>query len=701
MNENNTISEDETFDSLVFNGIDAASGGYLLPEMTPAQVSAMAQGQTIEPENINELKNRAEQGPHYGFEGDARNLAESGWGVIFAHKAEPALMEALDPLLKHRQEQAGERFKVYQGADGYRPGESKAAFLERHGMGPGPANPDRVPYYLLIVGDPSTIPYRFQYQLDVQYAVGRLAFDSIEDYARYAQSVVEAERDLKLPPRATFFGVSNTDDRATSMSAEHLVQPLAEKLRASLPAWKAEAGTMVPEWGVQTLLKDQATKANLSSLLEGGQAPALFFSASHGIGFPNGDPRQLPHQGALLCQDWPGPQNWREAIRQDFYFAGEDLSSDANLLGTIAFFFACYGAGTPQRDEFAQQLGRESRAIAPHDFIAGLPKRMLSLPKGGALAVVGHVERAWGASFFWGKAGPQLQVFEDSFERLMKGGYPIGYAVELFNNRYAELSSELTSELNEINNYGKEPNDMELARMWTANNDARNYVVLGDPAVRLFVGEGKNGDSQRPVIEEITSRTYGEAISAVPIEGETESEPEAAPEPIAGISPVSPTYGGATRAVPTQGETEGEPEAAPEPIAGITPVSPDYGLMDSFKQTQANLSETLQGFVGRLGEFLGKALDEATSLEVSTYVSEDMSEVKFEGGRFTGAQLRAMTRIEIDGDTLICVPETDGEVDMALWKVHTDMVQQAQASRTELLKTVVSAATGLVDLLKP
>jgi hypothetical protein len=123
--------------------------------------------------------------------------------------------------------------------------------------------------------------------------------------------------------------------------------------------------------------------------------------------------------------------------------------------------------------------------------------------------------------------------------------------------------------------------------------------------------------------------------------------------------------------------------------------------MDSFRQAQANLGGTLQDFVGQLGQFLSKALDEATSLEVATYVSDDMSGVRYEAGRFSGAQLRALTRIEIDGDSLICVPENDGEVDTALWKIHMDMVQQAQISRTELLKTVVSAATGLVDLLKP
>src|SRR5512144_3161013 len=248
--------------------------------------------------------------------------------------------------------------------------------LARQGAGPGPADPDVVPYYLLIVGDPGSIPYSFQYQLDVQYAVGRLHFDRVEDYASYARSVLAAETGQVLrQPRLQLFATHNRSDSATQLSSSRLVTPLAASLRDARPDWK-----------VQACIGEEATKRELSDLLRDPSPPALLFTATHGIGFPAGHPRQRHEQGALLCQDWPGPLAGLRPLGPDQYFAAEDVGTATVAAGLIAFHFACFGAGTPQWDEFADGR-RESRPrLAADPFVAALPKRLLAHERGGALA---------------------------------------------------------------------------------------------------------------------------------------------------------------------------------------------------------------------------------------------------------------------------------------------------------------------------
>ncbi len=508
-------------DTLIYpNGIDGETGEPLLPPLPVDAVAALAQGRPIAEAEMAELRARVtvlenQRAEHLGVVAgiDPNDLAQAGWGVIFAQEdaaQTPALRDALAPLLNLRRQQAGDRYRDETVTPDflYRPGESMNVWRSRNGGAPGAVDPSRIPYYLLIVGDPQRIPFNFQYQLDVAHAVGRIHFDTLDAYSSYAASVVASEnptRPLALARSAAFFAAHNQFDLATQLSAKHLVAPLANAVSEQLTGWQ-----------VQRWLERDASKAQLGRLLGGDNTPAFLFSASHGMGFTfnaAGNPRQRAEQGALICSDWPGAGPVQEAMR----LSADDVPNDARLLGMIAFFFACYGAGTPQFDEFAirtrqQELldrgaavtgleQHERIPIAPQPFVARLPQRMLGHPAGGALAVVGHVDRAWGSSFIW-EGAQQLATFESGLTRLL-GGARLGAAIEDFNNRYAELSTELTARIQAIKFREIVPPE-ELAGLWTANNDARSYVILGDPAVKLAVAPEGTESQPRPQIESIT-----------------------------------------------------------------------------------------------------------------------------------------------------------------------------------------------------
>lgn len=667
---NKTASDLALAQLLVGNGIDATTGEYLLPALDVHQLARVATGGKLTGAELVDLQNKSRQARAANFavvEGvDPNDLAQAGWAAVFpavadgsdAAARQAAIRDALAPLLTHRRAQAsagGDLYHEYAGELGYRAGETKQQYLARLGAGPGPVRPQKVPYYLLLVATPEEIPYHVQYQLDVHYAVGRIAFDTLDEYARYAHSVVEAETgQAPRARRATFFGVANPKDSATQLSADHLVMPLVEYMEGR----SAQHG-----FSVDSYVGEAATRGRLVELF--ADPPALLFTAGHGMGFPCGDAGQRERQGALLCQDWGGPGT---PVAREHYFAGEDLPARSDLRGMIGVFFACYGGGTPTRDEFTRRALGEAKAkeLAPASLIARLPQRMLGHPGGGALAVVAHVDRAWGSAFLWidaqgkGKTAKHLDVFESMLDGVL-AGKRLGYAMESFNLRYAELAADLSERIEQIQLYDERYEDSELAHMWICNSDARNYAVIGDPAVRLPFPD----EHLRTNRDSITLR-WNTPKPGAPEMNEARSQ---APAVLEG------SHG------------EDVPREAVE--------APAYGWFGNKEDQQPG---ALARLGNRLGEVLSEVLGDAAVLEVKTYTSADLQAIA--GGEplhGSGARLRAYTRCKLDGDTEVCVPVTaGGAIDEALWTLHVEMVKQAQAHRAELLKTVLSLFSSRV-----
>src|SRR5262249_37432506 len=158
---------------------------------------------------------------------------------------------------------------------------------------------------LLLVADPETVPFEFQYLLDLDYAVGRLHFDTPGQYRQYAESVVAYEAAGPVPNgrEVGYWGTRHAGDFPTRLRADGLVTPLFEGVRSDPDEGMPPAEIC----GFRSRCRKgaEATKAALAEALgAGGPPPALLFTASHGLGWPRGDVRQLPAQGALLCQDW-------------------------------------------------------------------------------------------------------------------------------------------------------------------------------------------------------------------------------------------------------------------------------------------------------------------------------------------------------------------------------------------------------------
>jgi len=216
------------------NGIDGESGSYLVPPMSAESIARLVRP-PADPEQSSWLKRIRSlfSRPFLGLplDVDPCDVSRAGWGVVASSQASSDVLDALEPLLAHRRGHvSADRCKVLE----YHPGEGMKDWLKRHGVYAGSVAPAKIPYYLLLIGGPEEIPFEFQYMLDIEYAVGRLAFDQVDQYAQYARSVVDYEQAkrlalallLALLPGAALAELPDLGGREITVVAENAYPPL-------------------------------------------------------------------------------------------------------------------------------------------------------------------------------------------------------------------------------------------------------------------------------------------------------------------------------------------------------------------------------------------------------------------------------------------------------------------------------------------
>ena len=377
------------------------------------------------------------------------------------------LLQALTPLHKRRK---GLSPLYYSPPDGLTGDDAALAWMEAHA--------DVLyaePHYLLLVGSIDDLPFALQQCLSLGHTVGRLSLPSLEAYAQYALRVVRAETNRAptegqpVGPGQGFLFLPDLDP-ATTLTHNTIVGPLRQRL----PARKKGLTVTVLEAA-------QALRYKLLPQLEQLPPASLLVTGSHGCEHPVRDSIFL---GALQDQA-------KDLVR------GSDIPPLSRCVEDgLVVLFACNSAGC-HGVRPVEPLAADGDGRPRADILAQLPVAMLSHPR-GPLAVVGHVDPIWvvGMRSRDGRLPdavnhPGLVGFQSMAERLVQGKrlgeatWPFREAVPRHLLEYQRLC---TVQLEKVQS-GKQPltqaDHQALVYAWIAWNDARCWVILGDPAVRL------------------------------------------------------------------------------------------------------------------------------------------------------------------------------------------------------------------------
>lgn len=443
-------------------------------------------------------------------------LPAQRWGLVVPRGRSAWACDRLAPLIARRAEDMGiepRDVRVFEVDAAAVDTDAKAARWRRTHFAQEREDDASLPRYLLLVGDLDEVPLALQSQLGLQGFAGRLCFDRDEDYRRYAHKVLRWEDRTDGPQRGRAL-LHTVHDGSSAVAQGHrvMIAP-AHRMLAELQASGQLASAELQTGG------DPGFGPDLDAFVAAArESPrTVLFSLSHGRGAPRGG--------------WPSEQARRDrqgalAFGRDT-LAAADLKDQPFLPGGLWVLFACLGGGTPQRSGYAHWFARLDdaqplvahalRSLSPErPFVAALPKQVLA-NEHGPLGVVAHVDLAWSYSF-QDLDGDHTLGRPARFMRLVRDlvrGDRLGVGLSEVTQALASINSQLSG-LADAAALGMAPGP-RTAHLWLLRRELQNHILLGDPAVRLPLGQRAvaRADSGRPATRSV-AQLFGFGVASPP-----------------------------------------------------------------------------------------------------------------------------------------------------------------------------------------
>ena len=333
---------------------------------------------------------------------------------------------------------------------------------------------DRLPRYLLIYAPPSTIPWRFQYEIQTTHFTGRIDLEGAA-LERYVNALLENWPQSGTRPLNTLAWAA--DDRLGEGDITRLMRTaIAQEVSM---AWRTDPDLAAGSLFLDGALTDDGTVANLMARLA-EHRPSTIVTTSHGrtdplddlpamrltLGLPV-DPDRAALEPAALLADWqPDGAIW---YAHACCSAGSDATTAFDGLVT---------AGTSV-DLILKGVAKCGAMVAP------LPRALLGATK-PLKAFIGHVEPTFDWSIAHRRTGQFMTTcLVDTFYRALFGGEPVGMALDNCRNVADQLLATFDAARDRF--IDGEDSSGEILAVKLMHNDWRGLVLLGDPTVAIPV----------------------------------------------------------------------------------------------------------------------------------------------------------------------------------------------------------------------